>query len=119
MRRFAPHPFPHPHITMTKNTPKKMHGSPRELLALALAWLAGAAEALLLARLLARLLAARPDSPSIALLYQLTAPLVAPLALIDAGQPPFGASFERATLVLLALIPLGAYLLWIRMKDEG
>lgn len=105
---------------MTNKTPKKMHGSPRNRLALALAWLAGATEALLLARLLARLLAARPDNPSISLLYDLTAPLVAPLAIIDAAQPPFGASFERATLVLLFLIPLGAYLIWAWLrKDEG
>ena len=39
--------------------------------------LLGGAEALLLARLLARLLAARPDHPVFATLYALTAPLTA------------------------------------------
>lgn len=106
---------------MTNHPPKKMHGSPINRIALAVAWLAGAVEALLIARLVARLLAARPDNPGVALLYQLTAPLVAPLAIIDAGQPPFGASLERATLVLIILIPLGAYLLWawLRKGDGG
>lgn len=104
---------------MTNNPPKKMHGSPRDRLALAMAWLAGAVEALLLARLVARLLAARTENPSVALLYQITAPLVAPLSGIDTGQPPFGASLERATLALLILIPLGAYLIWAWLKAEG
>lgn len=97
---------------MTNESPKKVQRWAGNLPARAIAWLAGGLEVLLLARLLARMIAARPDSPSIALLYQLTAPLIGPLALLDRGQPPFGASLERATLTLLALIPLGAYLLW-------
>ncbi len=77
-----------------------------------IAWAIGAAEALLLARLLARLLAARPDSPSIAALYAITWPLIAPLAALDLGQRQFGAILEISTLATATLMPLGAYLLW-------
>nr|WP_044199987.1 YggT family protein [Oscillochloris trichoides] len=62
----------------------------------------GAVEALLLARLVARILAARPDSPAFMLLYNLTAPLVAPLAWLDLHQPRFGAVLELSTLVVVA-----------------
>lgn len=61
----------------------------------------GAVEALLLARLVARILAARPDSPAFTLLYNLTAPLVAPLAWLDLHQPRFGAVLELSTLVVV------------------
>ncbi|MBX0330349.1 YggT family protein [Oscillochloris sp. ZM17-4] len=76
-------------------------------------WLAGAAEALLLARLLARLLAARPDSPAVAALYAATWPLVAPLAALDQAQRQFGATLEISTLTIAILVPAGACLLWL------
>lgn len=68
--------------------------------------LAGAVEALLLARLVLRLFAARPDNPFVAGLLGLTQPLVAPLAALDAAQPRFGAALELSTLALSALLPI-------------
>ncbi len=96
---------------MTNDLPKKMHRRGTDL-ARSLAWIAGAAEGLLLARLLARLLAARPDSPAIMALYALTWPLVAPLAALDLAQRQFGAVLELSTLATAALLPLLAYLTW-------
>lgn len=88
-----------------------MHRS-SEILRSALVWAAGAAEALLLARLLARLLAARPDSPTVAALYALTWPLVAPLSALDAAQRRFGAVLELSAIASAILMPVLAYLLW-------
>lgn len=90
-----------------------MHRSARSWASLGVAWLTGAAEALLLARLLLRLLAARPDNPAFALLYALSGPLVAPLAPLDRGQPPFGASLEISTLIMAIAVPILAYPAWI------
>jgi hypothetical protein len=70
-----------------------------------LAYALGAWAALLLARLLLRLLAARPDNPAVAALYAVTNP-PAPLAALDAGQPRFGATLEFSTLALFLLIIL-------------
>jgi hypothetical protein len=67
-------------------------------------YILGGVEALLLARLALRLLAARPDNPTIAALYAVTAPLRAPLAALDAGQPRFGATLEFSTLALFLLL---------------
>lgn len=64
----------------------------------------GAIEALLIARLLLRLLAARPDNPAFAALLAVTGVLRAPLAALDAAQPRFGATLEFSTLVLLVLL---------------
>lgn len=64
----------------------------------------GAVEALLLARLVLRLFAARPDNPAFSTLFALTWPLVAPFAALDAGQPKFGAVLELSTLALCAII---------------
>jgi uncharacterized protein YggT (Ycf19 family) len=72
----------------------------------------GALEALLVARLLARLLAARPDNPAIQILYALTDPLVMPLQALDAQQPQFGAVLELSTLMLLVVVPVVGYILW-------
>jgi uncharacterized protein YggT (Ycf19 family) len=77
-----------------------------------IAWGTGALEALLLARLLARLLAARPDNPAVQALYLLTDPLVFPLRQLDAQQPQFGAVFELSTLALALLVPLIGFVLW-------
>jgi hypothetical protein len=77
---------------------------------------AGALEGLLLARLAARLLAARPDNPSLSLLYWLTGPLVSPLAMLDFDQPPFGAALEFSTLTLATIVPLLAYLAWVLLR---
>jgi hypothetical protein len=67
------------------------------------AYVLGAIEALLLARLVLRLMAARPDNPAIAALYWMTTP-PSPLAALDAGQPRFGATLELSTLALFVLI---------------
>lgn len=80
---------------------------------LILASVAGVVEALLLARLVARLLAARPDNPSVALLYAVTSPVVAPLRALDFDQPPFGAALEFSTLSMAILVPLATYLAWV------
>jgi hypothetical protein len=77
---------------------------------------AGVVEALLLARLVARLLAARPDNPSIQLLYALTGPLAAPLAALNYDQPPYGAALEFGTLVMAIVVPAAAYLAWILLR---
>ena len=73
-----------------------------------IAVLIGAVEALLLARLLLRLLAARPDNPFVAAFLWLTAPLSAPFAALDANQPRYGATLELASLALFLLLALGA-----------
>jgi hypothetical protein len=65
----------------------------------------GGIEALLIARLVLRLLAARPDNPIVRALFALTAPPRA-LAFFDRGQPQFGATLEIATLALILLLPL-------------
>lgn len=83
---------------------------------LLLALCAGAVEALLLARLVARLLAARPDNPSIQLLYALTGPLAAPFAALNYDQPPYGAALEFGTLVMAIVVPAAAYLAWILLR---
>jgi hypothetical protein len=70
-------------------------------------------EAVLIVRFLVRLLAARPDHPVIQTLYQLSAPLIAPLKPLDAQQPRFGAIMELSTLTMIGLVPLLAYLLWL------
>jgi uncharacterized protein YggT (Ycf19 family) len=109
-----------PSLTMTTQTPKKIHQSRTNLGAIAILWGAGAVEALLLARLLARLLAARPDSPAISLLYAITWPLVAPLRALDYDQPPFGAALELSTLLLAICVPLlaGVAWLWIVRRNK-
>jgi hypothetical protein len=73
-------------------------------------------EGLLLARLVARLLAGRPDNPSLSLLYGLTGPLVSPLAALDFDQPPYGAALEFSTLTLATIVPLLAYLAWVLLR---
>ncbi|HEU4327649.1 MAG TPA: YggT family protein [Roseiflexaceae bacterium] len=69
-------------------------------------YLLGGLWGLLAARLLLRLLAARPSNPAVELLYSLTGPLVAPLTALDARQPRFGAVLELSTLALLGLLAL-------------
>jgi hypothetical protein len=64
-----------------------------------IAGLLGAAAALLLARLVLRLLAARPDNPIFGLLFALTSP-PSWLLFLDRGQPRFGATLEFSTLAL-------------------
>ena len=85
--------------------------------------LVGLIEGLLLLRLVALLFAARPDNPWIALLLALTAPVTAPLGMLDqwAGQPRFGAGLELATLVAMLLIAYstGAWLWWSERRATG
>lgn len=59
---------------------------------------------LLLVRLVMLLMAADPASPFVRLVLALTAPLVSPLAWLDANQPTFGVRFERGTLFLVCLL---------------
>lgn len=65
----------------------------------------------MLARLVLRLFAARPDNPSVAAIYWLTNPLAAALAALDVGQPTFGAVLELSTLVWCVSIPVAWALL--------
>jgi hypothetical protein len=67
--------------------------------------LIGCAEGLLLARLVLRLLAARPAHPIVRALLTATTPPAA-LAFLDRGQPQFGATLEFSTLALIVLLPL-------------
>lgn len=91
----------------------------RALLSHLLPPLVGLLETLLLARLLARLFAARPDNPAMQVLYLLTAPLVQPLRGLDAGQPLYGAVLEVSTLALLVALPLVGLLLWWLLLPDG
>lgn len=70
------------------------------------------AAAVLCARLVLLLLAARPDNPGVVLLLALSDPLVWPVTWIDQLQPVYGARFERGTLVELVLCLIG--LRWLR-----
>jgi hypothetical protein len=67
------------------------------------AYILGAAAALLLARIVLKLFAARPDNPVVAALFTITTPPPA-LAALDAGQPRFGAALEFSTLALIVLL---------------
>ena len=84
---------------------------------LIVAYLFGGLGALLCARLLLRLFAARPDNPFFRALLDATAPLVAPLSFLDAGQPRFGAILEFSTLVcILLLILVGLAVGWLMKR---
>jgi hypothetical protein len=87
--------------------------SRRRQLALVMALLIGALEAGLLARLLARLLAARPDNPVVSALFTATAPLQGLFAVLDRGQPQFGAVLELSTLLLAICMPVLGYVVWV------
>jgi YggT family protein len=75
-----------------------------------IAYVLGGLTALLLARLLLRLFAARPDNPIIAALFTISMPPRA-LAALDAGQPRFGAVLEFSTLALIVLLLVAGLLL--------
>ena len=74
------------------------------------AYLVGGITALLLARLVLRLVAARPDNPIFAGVFAITTPPQA-LAALDAGQPHFGAVLEFSTLALIVLLVFAALVL--------
>lgn len=87
----------------------------------AIAFLGGALSGLLIARLVFKILAARPDSPAVTWLYTLTGPLVAPFAVLDRDQPRFGAVLEFSTLVTLMIIVCLTALGWVwlgRMRQS-
>lgn len=79
----------------------------------AIALLGGALSGLLIARLVLKLLAARPDSPAITWLYALSGPLVAPFAALDRDQPRFGAILELSTLTTLIVVMIITGLGWL------
>jgi uncharacterized protein YggT (Ycf19 family) len=82
-------------------------------------YLIGVVEGLLLARLVLRLFAARPDNPAVQALMALTNPLRAPLIVLDAAQPRFGAVLELSTLVLVVLLPALTVLAWRLLRRKG
>jgi hypothetical protein len=90
-----------------------------ERLQLGLCLLVGTVEALLIGRLLAQLLAARPDNPAIGWLYALSDPLRAPLALLDAGQPRWGARLEFSTLVMAGIVLMIGYAVWHVLAQQA
>lgn len=71
------------------------------------AYVLGVIEALLLARFVLRMLAARPDNPVVVALFGLTGPLVAPFADLDTGLPQFGATLELSSLAPIMLLLIG------------
>jgi uncharacterized protein YggT (Ycf19 family) len=73
-------------------------------------YILGGITALLLARLVLRLFAARPDNPIFAAVFAITTPPRA-LAVLDAGQPRFGAVLEFSTLALIAILLVAGLLL--------
>jgi len=75
-----------------------------------IAYILGGITALLLARLVLRLVAARPDNPIFAALLAITTPPRA-LAALDAGQPRFGAVLEFSTLALIVILLVAGLLL--------
>ncbi len=75
-----------------------------------IAYVLGGITSLLLARLVLRLVAARPDNPIFAALFTITAPLPA-FAALDAGQPRFGAVLEFSTLTQIVLLLVASVLL--------
>jgi hypothetical protein len=74
------------------------------------AYVLGAAVALLLVRLVLKLFAARPGNPIVAALFTVTTPPPF-LAALDAGQPRFGAVLEFSTLALIVLVLAIGFLL--------
>ena len=74
------------------------------------AYMLGGITALLLARVLLKLFAARPENAIVAALFAITGPLPL-LAALDAGQPRFGAVLEFSTLALIVLVLVAALLL--------
>jgi YggT family protein len=84
-----------------------------------LVYIIGAAEGLLLARLVLRMFAARPDNPAVAVLLAVTEPLRWPLAALDAMQPRFGAVLELSTLVLVVVLPALAVGVWRLLAGAG
>lgn len=98
---------------------KKPPRSSRLLVAVLVAWSAGGLEGLLIARLVARALAARPDSPAFTVLYSMTEPFVTPLAALNIDLPPHGAAVEPATLVTAMLVPLIAVTAWLMLTHDA
>lgn len=92
--------------------PQAIQPAGRRVAALLIAWGAGALEGLLLARLVARALAARPDNPAIMILYMFTNPFVIPLAWLHSDMPAYGSIIEHGTLLAAVLVPLAAYVIW-------
>ena len=83
------------------------------------AYVVGGLDALLLARLVLRLFAARPANPFVQALLAVTAPLVAPLAFLDANQPRFGAVLEFSTLVCILLLFIVGMVIWHVVGRSG
>ena len=75
-----------------------------------IAYILGGLIAVLLARLVLRLFAARPDNPIVAALLGATTPPRS-LAALDAGQPRFGAVLEFSTLALIILLLIAGLVL--------
>jgi hypothetical protein len=70
------------------------------------AYIIGGVEGLLLARVVLRLFAARPDNSFVRVFLDLTELLHAPLGFLDSGQPRYGATLELSTLALIMLLAL-------------
>lgn len=77
------------------------------LLRLIIIWFVSTVETLLITRFMLQLIAARPDNPVVGFVYGATTPLIRPFAVLDRGQPQFGAILELSTLVLILVIGIG------------
>jgi hypothetical protein len=76
---------------------------------LIIAYILGGLIAILLARLVLRLFAARPDNPVVGAVFAITT--LPMLAALDAGQPRFGAVLEFSTLALIVLLLVAGLIL--------
>lgn len=83
------------------------------LLRVGIAMFGGALGGLLTARLVLKVLAARPDNPAVMWLYTVTGPLITPLTVLDRAQPRFGAVLELSTLVTLIILLSLTALVWV------
>lgn len=81
-------------------------------------YLLGAIEALLLVRLLLRLLAARPDNVAVAALFTISAVLIQPFSFLDVGQPHFGAVLEFSTLAA-SLFGFVVLVVWVMLHKKA
>lgn len=74
----------------------------------------GVLEGALLVRLVASLLAARPDNRAIELVLALTTPLIGPFRALDqiTGQPQFGARLELSSISAMLLLSAIAVVIW-------
>lgn len=85
------------------------------------AMITGVCASLLILRLVARLLAARPDNAVFHALFTATSPLVLPFQLsgFDQYQPRFGAVLELSTLLMALVVLTAGTITWLLLPPPG